>query len=149
MENTLCEAFRNSRLSNAWFADENGVVFGASRKDLDHASNLFIAANDRVEFVLGCLRDEIDPIFLQSLELTFGVLVSDARAASNDLQAGENVCFRNAQQLDQATSFVFGAAQPQKQMLRAGIVIFHGFCGRCSCFQRLLKRRAHGWLASA
>ena len=45
----LGETFHDGRLADAGLADEDGVVLGAAAEDLDHAANLLLAADHRVE----------------------------------------------------------------------------------------------------
>ena len=48
----LRKSFGNGSLADARFADEDGIVFRATRKYLDDAHDLGIAADDRIELVL-------------------------------------------------------------------------------------------------
>ena len=56
VDDALGEAFGNRRLADAGFTDEDRVVLGATREDLDCAADFFIAANHRVQlaFPRGC-----------------------------------------------------------------------------------------------
>ena len=51
------ETFDNGGLAHARFADEHRVVLGAARQDLQHAADLVVAADDRIDFAFtrpGC-----------------------------------------------------------------------------------------------
>ena len=46
------EALDDGRLADAGLADQDGVVLGAARQDLDGAADLLVAADDRVELAV-------------------------------------------------------------------------------------------------
>ena len=77
------EPFDDRRLADARLADEHGVVLRAPREDLDHAADFLVAADDRVELALLGPLDQVDAVLFQRLELAFGVLIGDARAAAD------------------------------------------------------------------
>jgi hypothetical protein len=49
IDNAQRQAFHDSGLANAGFANQNRVVLGAPSKHLDSPTDFFIAANHRVE----------------------------------------------------------------------------------------------------
>ena len=71
-DDTLRKALGNSRLSNTGLADENGVVLGAARKDLQHTAYLLVTSDDGVELaglrqlveVLGVLAQGVHRLLL-------------------------------------------------------------------------------------
>ena len=52
------EPFDDRGLSDAGLADQDRVVLGAAREDLDDAADLLVAPDDRVEAVLGSICNE-------------------------------------------------------------------------------------------
>src|ERR1700693_1805149 len=48
-DNSLSQAFDDSGFANAGFADQDWVVFRASRENLHHAANFFVAADHRIQ----------------------------------------------------------------------------------------------------
>jgi hypothetical protein len=48
----LRQPFDDGRLAHARLADQHRVVLGAPAEDLDHAANLLVATDDRVELAL-------------------------------------------------------------------------------------------------
>ncbi len=52
VDDPLGEALGDRRLADAGLADQDGVVLGAAAEDLDHAADLVVAADDRVELAL-------------------------------------------------------------------------------------------------
>ena len=83
---TTGQAFDDRSLSNPGLADEDRVVLGPSREDLDHASNLIVTTNDRVELALAGDGGEVTPILLQSVEGGFGIIGGDTAGAADPLQ---------------------------------------------------------------
>ena len=57
--NELGEAFDHSCFSHTRFSDETRVVFCSSAQDLDHAADLLLPADDRIQFSLFCENREI------------------------------------------------------------------------------------------
>jgi hypothetical protein len=51
-DDALRQPLDDRRLADAGFADEDGVVLGAARQDLDHPADLVVAPDDRVELAL-------------------------------------------------------------------------------------------------
>jgi hypothetical protein len=56
------EAFDDGRLADARLADENGVVLGAAREDLDNAADFLVAADHGIELALAGAFDEVDAV---------------------------------------------------------------------------------------
>ena len=53
LDDAVSNSFGDGGFAHAGFADEERVVFGASAQDLKHASDFFIAPDDRVELAFG------------------------------------------------------------------------------------------------
>ena len=66
------QTFGNRRLADAGLADEDRVVLGAARQNLDRAADLVIAANDRIELARARVGGQIAGIFLQSVIALLG-----------------------------------------------------------------------------
>ena len=91
-DDPLGEALDDRGLADAGLADQHGVVLGAAGEDLDHAADLVVAADDRVELaVLGGLR-EVAAELLQRLVLLLGALVGDAVRAADGLDRLSGPC---------------------------------------------------------
>ena len=90
-DDALGEALGDRGLADAGLADQDGVVLGAAREDLDDAADLVVAADDGVELaVLGGLR-EVAAELLERLVLVLGVLVGDAVRAADGLDRLDDV----------------------------------------------------------
>jgi hypothetical protein len=66
------EAFGDGGLADAGFADQDGIVLGAARQDLDRAADLVVAADHRVELALARIGGQVAGIFLQRVIGLFG-----------------------------------------------------------------------------
>ena len=89
------ETFDDRGLADAGIADEHGVVLRAPREHLDHAPDLFVAADHRVDVALARLLGEVAPVLLERLVLLFGVVARDAMTR-RDLQRVEHGVVRDA-----------------------------------------------------
>ena len=65
------QAFRDRGLADARLADQNRIVLGAARQDLDRATDFLVAADDRVELALTRDLGQIARIFLQCVVSIF------------------------------------------------------------------------------
>ena len=61
----LREPFDDCRLANAGFADKNRVVLGSPRENLNRASDLLVAADDRIELARSRQPGQIAPVLLE------------------------------------------------------------------------------------
>ncbi len=84
------QAFDDSGLADAGFADKNGIVFGAARENLDDAADFFIASDDGIELAAPGLLGEVAGVTLQGLVLGFGILVGDFLRAADDGERLQN-----------------------------------------------------------
>src|SRR5690349_9600973 len=60
--NSLGKAFDYCRLTNARLANQNGIVLRSSREHLNHAPDLFITSNNRIDFALRRKLGQITPV---------------------------------------------------------------------------------------
>ncbi len=65
VSNTLGQAFDDSSLAYAGFADEHRIVLGAAAKDLDGALEFVVASNERIELVVDGGLSEVARKFSQ------------------------------------------------------------------------------------
>ena len=82
-DDPLGQALDDRGLADARLADEHGVVLGPSRENLDHAANLVVASDHRVELALGGGLGEVASVALERAVLVLGVLVGHAVAAAD------------------------------------------------------------------
>ena len=70
--NSRSETFRDGGLAHAGLADQNGIVLGAARKDLDNALYLVVASDDRIELILERHLCERTGVLRERAELLLG-----------------------------------------------------------------------------
>ena len=88
VDDALGQTFDNRGLAHAGFADQHRIVLGPTLQHLDGAADLFIAADDRIEFSGFRTRGQIDGVFLQRLPLFLGVLALHLLAAAHRIDGG-------------------------------------------------------------
>ena len=91
LDDAAREALDDRRLADAGLADEHGVVLRAARQHLDDATDLVVAADDRIELALARHLGEIAAVPLERLELLLGVLARDAVATPHLAQRGQQL----------------------------------------------------------
>ena len=86
VHDALRESFRDCSLADTRLTDENGIILRSARKNLNHAANLFVPADDRIEFSLAGCIGEVASVTLKRLILIFGVLIRNAMTAADLLE---------------------------------------------------------------
>src|SRR5688572_12583641 len=81
-DNALGKAFDDGGLADAGFTDQDRIVLGAARQDLDDAAHFFVAADHRIELALARELGEIAAVLLQRFVLAFRILIGHALAAT-------------------------------------------------------------------
>ena len=82
-DHALREALDDGGLADAGLADQHRVVLGTPRQHLDHAADLGVAADDRVELALLGARGQVDGVLLQRLVRRLGVLAGHPPVAAD------------------------------------------------------------------
>ena len=90
IDNALRQPFDNCRLTDTWFTDQHRVVLGAPAQDLDHAPNLLVTANHRVEFAFARFFGQVAAILGQRFVLAFWIISRDALVAAHTGQRLHN-----------------------------------------------------------
>ena len=75
------KALRKGSLAHTRLADEDRVVLGPARQDLNDAANLLVATDDGIDLPLARQRGEVLAVFLQRLKFVLGILVGHALIA--------------------------------------------------------------------
>ena len=71
-DDAMSESLDNRRLADTGFADQYRVVLAASREHLNDAADFGVPTDNRVDFSLAGLFDQIDAVLFQSLVFFFG-----------------------------------------------------------------------------
>src|SRR5690625_2640316 len=67
-DDATCQPLDDGGLADARLADQHGVVLGAAREHLDHAADLGVAPDHRVQAALAGQLGEVDAVLLEALE---------------------------------------------------------------------------------
>ncbi len=95
----LGEPLDDRRLADARLADQHRVVLGAPAEHLDHAADLVVTADDRVDLAVGRPGREVLAVLLEGGELLLGALVGDAVAATHVAQHLQELLAADAEAL--------------------------------------------------
>ena len=93
-DDPLREPLDDRGLADAGLADQHRVVLRAAREDLDHAPDLLVAADHRVELPLLGGLGQVAAELLERLVGALRVLRGDALAAAHLLDPGEDLVAR-------------------------------------------------------
>ena len=85
-DDPLREPLHDRGLAHAGIADEDGIVLRAAREHLDHAPDLLVAPDDRVELPGLGERGEVAAVLLERLVRALGILRRHLLAAADALQ---------------------------------------------------------------
>ena len=89
VDDLLRQPVGDGRLAHARLADERRVVLGAPAEHLDHALDLFVAADDRVELAVAGQRREVAGVLLQHALARSPPFVVDAAGAHLSQRAAQ------------------------------------------------------------
>ena len=95
-DDALGEPLDDRGLADAGLADQDRVVLGAPGQHLDHAADLVVAPDHRVELALLGRLGQVAPVGLERLVLVLGVLVGDAVRAAHLLDGLGELVARGA-----------------------------------------------------
>jgi hypothetical protein len=149
LDDPLRETFGNRGLANTRLTDQNRVVLGPTREDLDHTADFIVPTDDRIEFVFRSLCDQIDPVLFQCLEFPLRALVGHPSAASDRLESLQDLFFVNPKKSQKLGGVFVGFAKPQKQMFGADKLVLHPLGARSGRLEPFLHRSADAWLPIA
>ena len=120
------QALGDRRLAHARLADQHGIVFRAAGEHLDHAADLGIAADHRIELALAGPLHEIDAIFFERLEFFLGILVGHAGTAADGLQPGHQFLLAHCRQLQDVFRLRRRLHEAQQQVVGRDKLVLHG-----------------------
>ena len=93
-DDALRQPFDDRGLADARLADQDRIVLGAARQHLDHAADLLVAADDRIELALARQLGQVAAVPLERLVGALGILDGDALRAADrrSAPAGSRPC---------------------------------------------------------
>ncbi len=107
----------DGRLADARLADQHRIIFAPPRQHLDHAANLRIAADHRVDLALPGQLDQVGRVTLQCLVFVLGVLIGHLLSAAHRFEGGQKIGFANAVEIEQTLRLFARVGQCQQQVL--------------------------------
>jgi len=114
----LRESLGDRGLTNARLADQHRIVLGSAREHLDHATNLLVAPDHRIELAFARRIGEIAGVALQRLVLVLGRLVGDAMRPANVLEGLEQRVVSGTHAGEQGSALrSLDVGQSEKEML--------------------------------
>ena len=119
--------FDNGGFADAGIADQHGIVFAAPGEHLDHAANLFVAADHRVELALGGELGEVAAVLAESFVGRFGILRRHPLVAADIFERAGQFFAREAKLLEKASSRAAVVGHRQQQMLYGDVFVFDFF----------------------
>ncbi len=109
------EPLDDRRLADPGLADEDRVVLGAPRQDLDDPPDLVVAADHGVELPLARERGQVARELLEGLELVLGVRVGHALRPADVAQGGQDRVGRGPRGGEDPADVGFARAREREQ----------------------------------
>ena len=122
-DDPLGEALDDRGLADARLADQHRVVLGAPAEDLDHAADLVVAADHRVELALRGGLGQVAAETLERAVLVLGVLVGDAVAAADLGQRLEQMVVAGAVRSQRVTGPAGMLRDREQQVLGRDVLV--------------------------
>ena len=131
VDDPLCQSLNDGGLADSWFADQHGVVLGASAKDLDGASDLLIATDDRVQLALTGRCRQIPSVLLKRFVGPFRVLIGHRLVAPHSSNGFFEFGGVNARLAEQLLATAVIVRQGQQQVFDGDVAVTESIAG---CF---------------
>ena len=119
----LGQALDDGGLADAGLADQHRVVLGPPGQHLDHAPDLGVPADDRVELAVPGQLGQVDAVLLQRLVGALGVLAGDPGAAADLAERLEQRVRRGAGRAQHGLRVAAVGGQADQQVLGGDVLI--------------------------
>ena len=120
------EALDDGGLAHAGLANQDRVVLLAAGEDLDHAADIVVPADDRVELALAGLLGEVAAVALEGLEAVLGVGVVDGLAPADLLHDLQQAITGDAGALQCLGGRGLRLDESQQQVLGGDVLVLEG-----------------------
>ena len=133
------KSFDDRRLSDAGFADEYGIVFRPTAKHLHDAPDLFVASDNRIDFVLTCKGGQIAAEFFKRAHRRFGIVARYLLIPAHGFQRFQNRLSVDAVLSQHIADSPVRFAHRKENMLRRKVFVVqirHRFFRLCKRFLR-------------
>ena len=122
-DDPLGEALGDGRLADAGLADQDRVVLGAPREDLDDPPDLLVAADHRVELAGARLGGQVAAVLLERGVGALGVLRGHALAAAHALERLEDGLAAGRVALEQGLALAADLGDGEQQVLGRDVLV--------------------------
>ena len=124
-DNSLCQSLGYGRFSHTRFSDKDRVVLGTAGKDLQHAPDFLVPADDRIEFVLAGQFIEVLGVLLERLISVLLVLFGHPVALAKILDGGTQVFLLDVVLAEQFGRFILPAHHGQYEVFDRNELVVH------------------------
>ena len=122
-DDPLGEALGDGRLADAGLADEDRVVLGPARQHLDHAPDLVVATDDRIELAGARLGGQVAAVLLERGVGALRVLRGDPLAAADALERLEQRLATGRVALEQGLALATDLGDGEQEVLGRDVLV--------------------------
>ncbi len=124
-DDPLGEPLDDGGLADARLTDQHGVVLGPARQHLDHAPDLGVTTDDRVELAVLGGRGEVDGVLLEALVRRLRLLARHPAVAAHGGQPFAQPVGGEADLREQLLRSGLDGRQADQQVLGGDVVVLH------------------------
>ena len=147
VHNAARKTLDDSSFAHARLADEHGIVLGPPRKHLDHAPDLLVAPDHRIELAAPRQLGQVLRVFLKRLVLRLRILIRHALIAAHRRQAFEDrIVIGSKRRQQQLRAVILQAREGEQQMLGRNVIVLKLLCLFERRFEHLVQRVARAGL---
>ena len=117
------EAFDDCGLADPGLADEHRVVFGSSRKNLNHAADLVVSPDDGVKLSLFGDRREVAAVLLEGGKGGLGIGTGNALVPTQALEPFEDRVGRHPEVAQAGSDAVLALGQADQKVLERDVFV--------------------------
>ena len=122
-DDALGEPLDDGRLADAGLADEDRVVLGPARQDLDDPADLLVAADDRIELARARLGRQVAAVLLERGVRALRVRRGHALAAADALERLQDGLLAGGVALEQRLGLATDLGDAEQQVLGRDVVV--------------------------
>ena len=127
VDDPVRDSFGDGRFADARFADQDRVVFGSPRQDLQYPPDLLVPADHRVEFALAGLFVQVDRVFAERVVLLLAGLAVDGRTFAQLFDRRDQFFFGRAGVFQQPSGLPFFGDDTEQQVFDRGVFVAERF----------------------
>ena len=127
VDDPVRDSFGDGRFADARFADQDRVVFGSPRQDLQYPPDLLVPADHRVEFAFAGLFVQVDRVFAERVVLLLAGLAVDGRTFAQLFDRRDQFFFGRAGVFQQPSGLPFFGDDTEQQVFDRGVFVAERF----------------------